>query len=157
MQETDTVKSSMTVDEFDRMIESIYNYYDLIDSRAEEIKQLNVEVLKLKQKCLVAFKELNRANFISPKGMLYIHKEYQVKVPQNDVQKSVFFDWLRENGIFEKYATVNSNSLKSLVREHYDHMLRNGGDPATDGIPGIEQPTIFEDIRFRRGSKGGST
>ena len=62
--------------------------------------------------------------------------------------KSLFIQWLKDQGIAERYLTVNSTSYNSLLNQERETALREG---RLLDIPGVPEPQMFESIGFRKG------
>lgn len=68
------------------------------------------------------------------------------RTPKTDEDKCKFFKWLQEKEIFFQYATVNSQSLNSLLKQEFETATENGKELS---IPGIEAPTEYTQMRIR--------
>lgn len=95
--------------------------------------------------------------FSHPRGTLSIEIKESVKLPATPEKWEEFFDWLKSEGIYDEYRTVNSASLNSLFRSYKADLLAKAqasGDreelaAAINFLPpGLEQPAPYERIRL---------
>ncbi len=107
--------------------------------------------MSLKAQIAGYLKELNEKEYLCKFGKISIEQKWNVKLPQGDDNKKLTFGWMKEKGIFDKYATIHAGSFKTLVLAHQNEVLNRGGDIITEMIPGVEMPTCFEDIKIKKG------
>lgn len=147
--------ASMTVEEFDSLVGQIFQVRAEITELNAQASEKEKELFGLKVRAVAALKEFGRKNYQTPKGTITIRNTLQVSLPKTEQDKQLMFEWMKEKGIYEKFATVNYNSLKSLVKAHMEEIEATGGDPILDFIPGVPAPTLFQDLTFTKG-KGGA-
>jgi hypothetical protein len=147
---------AVTVEQLDAHVKKMAQLKAEITEKGAVVSKLNIEMARLEEQAMQYLKALDRKNYPTPFGTIYIAQNYQVKNPQTDADKAAMFTWMREKGIFDKYATVNNNSLKSLYKAEIEKVAReNPEDALIFSIPGVERPTIFETVRVLKG-KGDS-
>lgn len=137
---------AVTVKDLDELVKLIADKEQSIDFQENVTKKLNKELAVLNSQAVNILKDLDREEYDSPYGKLKIEEKWRVGLPETEVDKMKFFEWLNEKGIFETYATVNSNSLNSL----YFAEQKASDDPMTFKLPGIPAPKLFEKLNFRR-------
>lgn len=69
-----------------------------------------------------------------------------VTVPKDPESKRKLFQWLRDNGVFEDYATVNYQSLQSLWKEEREQ----GRDIPGLGTPRVRKTLVLYKQRNRK-------
>lgn len=143
--------ASITVEEFDRLVGHIYNVKSDISALREKAAEKEKELFGLKARAIAALKEFGRHNYQTPKGTISLRNTLQVSLPKTEQDKAAMFAWMRERGVYEKYATVNHHALKSLVKAHLEELEATGGDPILDFIPGVPAPSLFQDLTFTKG------
>lgn len=111
------------------------------------LTSINKKIMQLEQKCTLHLKELGRTEYKSDYGTLKIKERWTVSLPKTDLDKLEFFAWLKENGIFERYATVNSMSLNSLFKAEWEQAKKEGN--VLFSMPGIPAPKVFEQTEFK--------
>ena len=140
---------SVTVAELDGLVKQIFDKRVEIEAADLVSTGLNKELLALKAKAVLYLKDLGRENFSSPHGTVSINQKWRVNLPSTDGDKAALFEWLRERGIFDKYATVNSNSLNSLYMAEWE-AAKQAGEGMTFAMPGIGEARLFEDLGIRK-------
>ena len=145
---TDDAKE-VTVEMLDQLVKDIADTKNMIALSEAHTSELNKLKGGLEAKCVNYLKALGRDKYQSPHGNVSVTAKWRVNLPATDADKRAFFDWLREKGIFDKYATVNANSLQSLYMGEWDAATRAGvGMEFT--LPGIGERKLFEGLSFRK-------
>lgn len=146
-QET-TKATQLTINEFDEVLKSIALQQEKIEVKEAELTELNKELARLEGKATNYLNELGRTEYDSPHGKGIIEQKWRVNLPSTDLEKKDFFEYLREKGIFDKYATVNSNSLNSLYMSEWNNAKKEG-EGMTFNMPGIGAPKLFEKFKLK--------
>ena len=144
---------SVTVAELDELVKMIAAKEKEIDAQKEITTKLNKELTSLEGKCTQYLIELGRKDYTSPHGKVAITQKWRVNLPDGDSAKRLFFDHLRERGIFDKYATVNSNSLNALYMQDWAE-AKERGEGLEFTMPGLEAPKLFEALTFKAAKHG---
>lgn len=118
------------------------------DAIEADLKEMNKEISSLQIRATELLKSLDREEYDGPHGKISFETVFNVKQP-TDENKHLLWDWMRERGIFERYASVNAISLKSLFKAERNAAIEAGEDPMTFSLPGMEPATIFEKLKFR--------
>ncbi len=139
------MSETVSVQDLDLLVEKIHAQRCAIDGQKAAMTELNKQLQAMEEKAVGFLKELGRKNYQTPYGTITIHHAWRVKLPSSDEAKAALIAHLRERGLDKKYLTVNSNSLNSLFLADWDAVER---DP-TFTMPGLEPPTLYEDLRFR--------
>ena len=145
--------STVTVKELEDLIQSIDEKETKISEIEAEQKVRKAETAKLLLTAYNYLVELNLEKFPSKFGTLEVDDKSSVKVPKTVEDKALLWEWMREKGIFDAYATVNSRSLQSLFKAERDVAKRNGEDMVVWTIPGIEPPTTFKTAKLKTSKK----
>lgn len=146
--------SQVTVKELDDLIEKLAGEETKKDGAAEVLKGINKEINALEYRIAAYMNELGRDEYVSPIGKFTIKDSWRVNMPENDIEKAKLFDHLRERGIFDKYATVNSNSLNALYRADWD-AAKEHGEGMTFAMPGVPAPKFDKKLDFKPSKKKG--
>lgn len=117
---------------------------EIQDSLKEKNKEIAIQELKISE----ILTSLERDEYESPVGKASFEVIFQVKNP-SDENKHLLWEWMKEKGIFERYAQVHATSLKSLFKVERDIAIENGEDPMTFALPGMEPATIFKKLKFK--------
>jgi hypothetical protein len=150
MDENSKAQASVTVSDFDKLVEELKLVYDEQEQKKAALSEVTRRVEILEAKCVLYLKELKRDNFQTPWGTPYVIQRWRVKLPENDVEKKKLFGWLEEQGeqVKMKYLTVNSNSLNSLYSTMKEEAIERG---EMFSLPGIAPPSLYETLGFRKG------
>lgn len=142
--------SLVTVSDLDNLVEQIATIKKEIEAMEAAATLKNKELAVLQGKAFNYLRELDREDYKSPFGNLSIKTVYQVKNPQTDEDKKSLFDWMREKGIYEKYAQVHASALKSLFLAEREEYIKQGNDPMLFSLPGMAPATMFETVNFTK-------
>lgn len=140
--------SEVKVSELDELLQKMADKEKEIDALTEVLTNHNKEFTQLKFRAVAFLQELDRDNYSAPAGKIEMKDQWRVNLPKTDQDKMLFFDFLKEQGIFEKMATVNSNSLNSLYRSYWED-AKAKGEGMTFGLPGIGAPIIDRIPKFK--------
>lgn len=78
---------------------------------------------------------------------VFLKEKTSVKVPRDNESRAAFFNYLREQGVFEEMISVNSQTLNSWWKQEVE-ALRLKGLP--DTVPGLDNVTTYYDISVRK-------
>jgi len=146
--------SEVTVKELDTIVEKLAALEVTKEAAAARVTELNKEIAQLEGKIVQYLNDLGRKDYDSPHGKLKIAAKWRVNLPETDLDKKQLFDHLRERGIFDKFATVNSNSLNALYMRDWEE-AKERGEGMTFSMPGIGAPKLFEALNFKPKKPGG--
>lgn len=144
--------SELKVSELDHLVQMIHDKRNQSKEMEAALSIVNTEITALEVRAAQYLNELERDNFRTPFGMITLARRWRVNVPTHDKRKQELFAWLNERGIFEKYATVNSNSLNSLYMAEWK-VAQEEGRGMEFVMPGVEAPKLFETVKFIKGAK----
>ena len=142
----------ITVEQLDALVN---HYFDLREQKSKieaDALAKGSEVNKAGAQIVAALKQLSRENYKTASGQVSLKQTWSVKVPQSDQEKQAFFGWLRDGGIFDRYATVNSKSLQSLYSAEWE-AAKKRGEGMEFSIPGILPPTPYDTIHPTKARK----
>lgn len=146
--------SEVTVAQLDALIDEYFQIKKEAEAIEDTLTGKNKEMGALKGRIVGYLKELNREGYETPLARVAIKQKWRVNLPKTDFDKAALFEHLRERGIFEAYATVNSNSLNALYMQDWE-TAKARGEAMTFSMPGIGAPSLFEDadLKLKRGVK----
>lgn len=154
--ETPTAQErEITVADLDALV---VEYFDLQQNEKVEaeaaLTAVNIHIAKIEAKLVMFLKALKRKNYTHPRGTVGIKPQWRVGMPQTDADKAALFGWLRERGVFDRYATVNAQSLNSLWNAEREAAIKE--DPmaaVTFNLPGLPAPKLYEGLSKRKGKE----
>lgn len=147
------MENKVTVAELDQLVEALAKKKVEIEQAEDVVKGLNKEYATLNGRVTAYLKELNRTDYQTPLGKLKIVEKWSVTLPKTAEEKTAFFDFLRERGLFDSMATVNANSLNAFYMREWKECEDRGEDPMTFSMPGIPAPKVFERTDFKPSKK----
>lgn len=114
----------------------------------KDLSEVNAEITKMEAQAVVMLDELERSNYKGPGGAIEIRSRHSVQVPKTDQDKQALFDFLKQEGIFEKYVTVNSRSLQTLYNDYRQRAEEDG--ELTFSMPGVGEPKTFRQAILKK-------
>lgn len=138
----------ISVKELDSVLETLAQLETEKDVIAETLKEKNKQISSVELRVTEVLRSLEREEYDSPHGKVTFEEVFNVKMP-SDETKEQLWTWMREKGIYDRYASVHATSLKSLFKAERNAAIQNGEDPLTFALPGMEPATIFEKIKFK--------
>lgn len=142
----------VTAADLDKLVVEYFDMQKEKEAREALVTETNKKIMGLEARLATYLTALGRKNYAHPRGTVGIKISERVNLPQTDADKMLFFEWLRSKGIFEKYATVNAQSLQSLYFAEMEAAIK--ADPTaalTFSLPGIGERKRFEGISKRKG------
>lgn len=139
---------TITFEQVDSLMAELATKEEEKESIADSLKAKNKEITTLELRITELLKSLERNDYTCKYGKVAFKEVFNIKMPSDD-NKHLLWKWMREEGIFERYATVHAVSLKSLFKSQRDLAIENGEDPITFALPGMEPATIFEKLDFK--------
>lgn len=140
--------TSVTVKELDELIAKLAAKELEVDQAQAVLTERNKEYSALEGRIVNYMNDLDRDKYDSPHGKVSIVDQWRVSLPSDDIAKKELFEHLRERGIFDKYATVNSNSLNALYMADWRE-AQERGDGMTFAMPGILAPKLHKRPKFK--------
>lgn len=138
----------ITVAELDGVIAELAQKEAEAEEISLQLKAKNKEIAALEAKISSVLELLERDEYDCPVGKISIEEILSVKNP-SDENKHLLWSWMREKGVYDRYAQVHATALKSLFKEELALAIKNGEDPLTFALPGMEPATFFRKIKFK--------
>jgi hypothetical protein len=136
-------KAPVTVTDLDALVKEIVQLRKKSREMTASLSAVNVELEAKKSKMAGYLRELGRKSYKTEVGNFTLVEKWRVTLPKTAEDKHKLFDWLEERGLYDTYATVNSNSLNSLYLTEWDIAKKEGRGMEFE-IPGIAPATRFE-------------
>lgn len=141
--------AKVTVADMNVLVERIFKKREEKELAEIEVTKINKELTELKAEAVAYLKELGQEGFKSPAGSISIRHLWRVGLPKTEEDRAKFFQYLKDQGVYEQYITVNSQSLNSYYMAEWE-IARKEGRGMEFSIPGVGQPTLFEDLGIRK-------
>lgn len=143
------VSPEVSVAELDQLCQDIADMRVKIAEEEAKITPLNKRLAEMEIKAAAYLDALGRDNFQSKAGTIYMNESWRFNLPKTDEDKKAFFDYLRAQGLYDKYATVNSTSYNSYLNTEWE-VAKQEGRGMEFHIPGVPEPTLFRKAAFRK-------
>lgn len=147
--ELELPKSPITVEALDQLARAMADQSKEIDAIASDLKIAKDIMTKMEIQAKSYLEELDRIEFSTPFGEMKIKDHWQIKMPSDESKKMELFDWMKEKGIYERYATVHATSLKSLVLLERKEAEKMGEDLMVWALPGMDPPKLYQEMDFK--------
>jgi len=124
------------------------NYADLRelkDEKKAELKEIENNLLRAQEEILSVFEKFGKQKYDSSSGLISTSERLSVRMPQGQ-DKEDFFNYLKEQNLFEDMATIHSRTLTSF----YKAEMEASTNPVDFKMPGITEVTLTPTISFRR-------
>lgn len=149
--------TQVTVKELDAWCERATELRAQADKLEEQKKAINKELGVLKEKIVTALQELDldKVGFKNKYGLFKPRIVWSCPFPKDAQDKQKIFEHMREQGVYEQYATVNANSFKAYtLAEREAAMERDPAAAITFHLPGCEPPKFWTDLTVPKMKKG---
>jgi hypothetical protein len=126
------------------------NEKDTIEQMERAVTEENKKLALLEAKAVAWLDELGRESYKHPRGSIGVNEKWRFNLPQGDENKAKFFNYLRERGLYDKYATVNANSYNSFLLAEWE-VAKEEGRGMEFSVPGVPEPKFFRALSTRKG------
>jgi hypothetical protein len=138
----------LTMKKFQELCEHLIKLREKKDEVEEFLKNGNIEIKNCESQILKYMEEFGMPQVKGEFGTISIKKNKSVSQPQTPEDKEAFFDYLREQGIFEDMVSVNSRTLSSWASKEIEAKEKEGVFGWTP--PGLNPPTEFKSLSVRK-------
>lgn len=130
---------SPTVADLDKLVEEIAAQKEVCKEKEKLAATENGKLFALEQKAALYLDELGRKDYVCPSGRIKLAKGWHFNLPETPEKKAQFFDYLREKGLFDHYATVNSASYNAFCKAEME-LAKEDGRGLEFALPGVPEP-----------------
>lgn len=120
-----------------------------IEELEKPVTEANKTLAAMEQKAASYLEELGWESFKSPFGTISVKDEWRFALPQTDEDKLAFFNYLRERGVYDKYATVHSTAYNSFCKAEWD-VAKSEGRGFDFKLPGVPEPKLYRKLSLRK-------
>ena len=113
----------------------------------QEVKFINGKITAVEENIIAMLTEAGLKTFDGTKAKVTITERISFRVPKDPDSRAAFFEYLRSRGVFDELITVNAQTLNKFCKTEEEVAVENG--EIDFRIPGIETPTIYNDLTFR--------
>lgn len=143
--------SENTLKDLATLCDKAFDLRSEIDRDQALVDEKKKALSEMQEKIQATLEEAGLDSFKANSGTAYIQERTSFKIPVGEAERTEFFNYLKSIGAFDSLITVNYQTLNSFCKEELENALKEGN--VNHKIPGIGEPTIFKDVRFRKGTK----
>ncbi len=141
----DSHEGEITIKCIDELIEDSVELEQCVADLSAVSVTLNKLRMRMASKAACFLKALGREDYDSPTGTIKIKKEWAIRMPKDDDDKKLLFEYLRERGMFDRLATVNVASFKAFFKADWKAAAKKDPDALVlFTMPGVSQPVLDE-------------
>lgn len=111
----------------------------------DEASRVSAELEGIKKQIIDYMLGHDLKSYRSPHGLLTVRSKFTAKLPQGE-NKIALFQFLKDEGEFERLASIHSATFNSWVQERYDLAKEAGEDEPQ--LPGVTEVGIFPTLSF---------
>lgn len=144
------MSEEISTQELDSLIKTMRDKREEYDAVRKQASELYHEFKDMESKVLLALKNADKSKYhVDGVGTVSVVTRETVKVPKDLDDKRELFDWIKQKygqDALDSYLTIHSQSLNSFYKKE----LENAEQPELFKIPGLSDPTVVEETRFRK-------
>lgn len=142
------MNDKITVEDLDALVAELFKQRAICDSMSAQWTEENKKLAAMQAKVTTYLKELGRKEYKTPEGGLSIVQKWQVTLPKGEENRTKFFNYLKEQGVFDSLISVNSNTLQSYYKTEFENAKAQGNFEFE--LPGLGPATLHETITMRK-------
>jgi len=139
---------TITVDELKVKCESVSILRAAYDEAKDKLKEIENQLSVTERELIEMLDSLNMKSFKTDKYNYIKSVRRLWRVPREGDRK-LFFDYLKEKGIFDSMITINSQTLNSYAKNVFETAEREGTLLETS-IPGLGEPEATPILQVRK-------
>lgn len=140
--------SELTLKELTSICQKYADMRAQVDNLEAQAKKINDELKETEGKILEYLKEYGMPNFKGAFGTISIRNTKSISQPETMEEKLKFFDYLKEQELFESMVSVNSRTLSSWATKEIEAKEKEGIYGWVP--PGLKPATEFQKITLKR-------
>lgn len=137
---------SITVEDLKNLCKDAFEKRKEIDDLKDVLSEKNSEFDEIEVRILDVLEALNLKSFKSEYGDVGTRLKESVKIPQGE-EKVKFFEYLKENGIFDSMVSVNSMTLNAWFKQERERAI---AEQRMLVVPGLEATISTKSIVLKR-------
>ena len=140
----------MTVEQFDELVNKVFELRQDKDALEDKVKEINKEITRISGHCIAYLDMAERKNYRAPKGTITVQQSFNLSLPKSWEDKQKLMNYLRDKGegVLEKYLTFNAAEIKSFVKAEI--LAREEMGDLDTSIPGLETPKTYKKLGFNK-------
>jgi len=132
--------ANVTVEELNQLVTDLFELRARKDKLDEELKEMSAQVKSYEGKIIEYLDDLKLESFKGTAGTVSPYQKAAYTVPKTPEEREKFFQYLKDQGIFDSMITVNYNTMNGWAEKEYEAAKERGD--IFFSIPGLGAPTI---------------
>ena len=141
---------AISIEMFDGLISELNQQKIVCSTIKEKLTEENKKMMALESKVLGYLEELGRDEYRSNVASVSKMEQWNFRLPESPIDKKLFFDYLKEQNLFDAMATVQSQSYNAFCRSKFQEAVDEGLG-MDFSLPGVPSPTLHKRLNFRKG------
>jgi hypothetical protein len=141
--------SGISVQQVELLMQDLYELRQEKDDKKAEFDRVSEKVKNVESRLMAFLKEFKKTSYDSTYGKVTLSTKWSFKTPKTPEDRDALRRFLEEKGEFDGLWSVNSRTLNSYCNDAFESAKESGD--IDFGIPGIEEPTAYEQLSYRRG------
>jgi hypothetical protein len=147
MENLDTGLAGVSVEELKQLVVKLDEARIDYEKKRITAQEQNTVVEELEGRIISTLEALNLKAFKGENGTVEIAYRTSVKIPKG-LGKEEFYNYLKEQGIFDTLVSVNSNTLNAWYKEE---LKKASDEKRLLRIPGLDTPTTSPILKLKLG------
>lgn len=135
----------VTIVQLQQLCDAVLSLRGEVEAKELEVKAMNTRLTNLENKALAYIRDMNLHNFKHAGFSFGIYRRRSWALPKTEDQRTAFFNYLRERGVYDAMVSVNSATYNSFLKEQFELAEKNG-ESAGFQVPGVGDPSVFEKL-----------
>ena len=136
--------TEITVKQLDDLIDECFRLQDEHKELKKETSLLHAKLTTLQEQAIAHLQDLGKTSFKSPRGNFSFSVRETFKMPKSPEDRTLFFNYLKDKGVFEGLVSVNAATLNTWAKTEIE-----SSEELDMQIPGLEKsdPTFRPSMR----------
>lgn len=131
-----------------RLVEELAEARAEQDQRRRALTEQTEKVYELEKRIISTLETAEMDRLDAAGYYVLLGERTSVKTPKNNAERELFFEYLREKGVYEDLRTVNSQSLNAFYKSELELALGRG--ELDFSIPGITEVLVVPKLSLRK-------
>lgn len=131
-----------------RLVEELAEARAEQDRRRQALTEQTEKVDELEKRIISTLEAAEMDRLDAAGHYVLLGERTSVKTPKSNAERELFFEYLREKGVYEDLRTVNSQSLNAFYKSELELALGRG--ELDFSIPGITEVLVVPKLSLRK-------
>ena len=144
-------QSDIAARKINELVEVMLKLQDEADVFDEQAKEKRKEYARHQVTVAGILEHLGQDAYLTPLAKVSVSEKTSYALPAGLENKKKFFEYLKERGVFDDMATINSNTYNGYVKEEFENALKKG---EFLNIPGVPEAKVHRTIKLTKLKQG---